>query len=66
MNIIIHGVPESDDVNHDDTFLNELLDDTGNKTEQLYSSIVLDHQLKVSINDQSKSSFVMPKRKMLL
>ena len=36
LNIIIHGVPESDDVNHDDTFLNELLDDTGNKTEQLF------------------------------
>ena len=41
LNIIIHGVPESDDVNHDVTFLNELLDDTGNETEQevLYDCI---------------------------
>ena len=34
LNRIIHGVPESDDVNHDVTFLNELLDDTESKTKQ--------------------------------
>ena len=33
-NIIIHGVPESNDINHDTEFLNELFDATGSKTEQ--------------------------------
>ena len=38
-NIIIHGVPESEDTDHDTDFLNQLLDDTGIDNEQeLYVS----------------------------
>ena len=33
-NIIIHGVPESDDTDHDTDFLDQLLDDTGIDNEQ--------------------------------
>ena len=35
-NIIIHGVPESDDEDHDTRFINKLLDDTGSTEQEVY------------------------------